>query len=140
MYLVLDLGNLHHLGRSVSFGEAADHPAAFTKVNVPPQVFLCFIIGQMVPNFKTHNICAFFAFLGNFIIIFSGSEFSQDCSGFDWPLTNQIALFQCSFSLTTWLFGMIIIDIPRVQEVFPVVLEIKKETLLLVIVYSTPGP
>ena len=35
---------------------------------------------------------------------------------------------------------MIIIDIPRVLEVFPVVLELEKETLLLVIVYCIPGP
>ena len=48
--------NLHHLERSVSFSEAADNPATFTKINVPPQVFLCFIK-------------------------FSGNKFSQDCSG-----------------------------------------------------------
>ena len=42
---------------------------------------------------------------------------------------------ECSFSLTTWLFGGIITDIPSVLEVLPVVLEIEKETLLLVIVY-----
>ena len=35
---------------------------------------------------------------------------------------------------------MIIIDIPRVLEVFPVILELEKETLLLVIVYCIPGP
>ena len=35
---------------------------------------------------------------------------------------------------------MIIIDIPRVLEVFPVVLELEKETLLLVIVYCILGP
>ena len=34
---------------------------------------------------------------------------------------------------------MIIIDIPRALEVFPVVLEIEKETLLLVIVYRISG-
>ena len=47
---------------------------------------------------------------------------------------------ECSFSLTTWLFGMIIIDIPSVLEALPVVVEIEKETLLLVIVYCIPGP
>ena len=47
---------------------------------------------------------------------------------------------ECSFSLMTWLFGMIIIDIPSVLEVLPVVVEIEKETLLLAIVYCIPGP
>ena len=42
--------------------------------------------------------------------------------------------------LTTWLFGMIIIDICSVLEVLPVELEIEKDTLLLVIVYRVPGP
>ena len=46
----------------VSFSEAADHPTAFTKINVPAQMFLCFIIGRMVPNCKTHHICAFLHF------------------------------------------------------------------------------
>ena len=45
-----------------------------------------------------------------------------------------------SFSLTTSLFGVIIIDIPRVLEIFPVVLEIEKEALLLGWVYQIPGP
>ena len=47
---------------------------------------------------------------------------------------------ECSFSWTTWRFGMIIIDNPRALELFPVVLEIEKETLLLVIVYHMPCP
>ena len=47
---------------------------------------------------------------------------------------------ECSFSLMTWLFGMIIIDIPSVLEVLPVVVEIEKETLLLAIMYCIPGP
>ena len=63
---------------SVSFREAADHPATFTKINVPRQMFLCFIIGQMVSNWKKH-MC-FFAFSGNFIR-FSENEFSKNCSG-----------------------------------------------------------
>ena len=62
MCLILDLDNLHHLGRGVSFREAADHPTVFTKVSVPPQVFLWFIIGQVFPNFKTHQICTFLKF------------------------------------------------------------------------------
>ena len=45
-----------------------------------------------------------------------------------------------SFSLTTSLFGVIITDIPRVLEIFPVVLEIEKEALLLGWVYQMPGP
>ena len=44
------------------------------------------------------------------------------------------------FSLTTWLSGMIIIDIPSVLELLPVVLKTEQETLLLVIVYCIPGP
>ena len=36
---------------------------------------------------------------------------------------------ECSFSLTNWLFGMCIVDIPSVLEVLPGVLEIEKETL-----------
>ena len=35
---------------------------------------------------------------------------------------------------------MIVIDVLSVLEVLPVALEIKKETLLLVIVYRVPGP
>ena len=35
---------------------------------------------------------------------------------------------------------MIVINILSVLEVLPVALEIKKETLLLVIVYRVPGP
>ena len=41
---------------SVSFREAEDHPATFTKINISPQVFLCFTIGQMVPNCKTPHV------------------------------------------------------------------------------------
>ena len=33
-----------------------------------------------------------------------------------------------------------VIDIPSVSEVLPIVLEIEKETFLLVIVYQMPGP
>ena len=43
-------------------------------------------------------------------------------------------------SLTNWLFGIIIINIASVLEVLPVVLEIEKEALLLVVVYFIPGP
>ena len=35
---------------------------------------------------------------------------------------------------------MIVIDVPSVLELLPVVLEIRKETLLLVIVYCIPCP
>ena len=35
--------NLHHFRGSVSFREATNHPATFTKINLPPQIFLCFI-------------------------------------------------------------------------------------------------
>ena len=63
MYLVLDLGHLYHLGRSVSSRKAADHPATFTtKIKVPPQMLLCFIKRQMLPNCKTHHICDFLHF------------------------------------------------------------------------------
>ena len=67
-------------GRIVSFRKAADHPATFSKINVPTQLFLCFIIDQMVPNCKTLHMC-FFAISGNFVTRFSGNVFSQDCSG-----------------------------------------------------------
>ena len=40
---------------------------------------------------------------------------------------------ECSVSLNTWLFEMIIIDIPNKNRN-------RKETLLLVIVYCMPGP
>ena len=43
-----------------SFSEAADHP----EINDTPHVFLCFIMGQMVPNCRTHHICAFLHFQG----------------------------------------------------------------------------
>ena len=37
---------------------------------------------------------------------------------------------ECSFSLTTSLFGMIIIDIPSVLKLLPFVLEREKKTVL----------
>ena len=43
-------------------------------------------------------------------------------------------------SLTTWLFGKIIIDIPGVFEILPVELDIEKETSFLVKVYCIPCP
>ena len=43
------------------------------------------------------------------------------------------------FFLTTWLFGMTLIEISSILEVLPVVLEIEKETLLFVIVYCMHG-
>ena len=52
MCLVWIWGNLH-FGRNVNFSEDAHHPGNVTKINVPAQVFLCFIIRQMVPNCKT---------------------------------------------------------------------------------------
>ena len=58
MYLVFIWDNLHHLRKSVSFCDAADHFAAFNEINVTPTVFLCFfMIGQMVPNCKTPHMC-----------------------------------------------------------------------------------
>ena len=76
----------------------------------------------------THQKCAFFAFSENFIIRFSGNEFPQDCSGHYsvkyhvwqkfsllrygsknyWPITFH-DFCECNFSLTTWLFGIIVI-------------------------------
>ena len=56
-----------------------------------------------------------------------------------WPIRLH-GFSNCSFSLTTWLFRTIIIDVPRPLEVLQVVLEIAKETLLLVKVYCIPGP
>ena len=123
---------LGNLGKTVSFNEDADHPAIFSK---------------MVPYCKTHHKCAFFAFSGNFIIRFSGNEFSQDCSphyfvkshvwekiqllsyGSRSYLAIRLHYFsEYSLALTTSLFRMIIIDITSVLKVVPVVLEIEKET------------
>ena len=56
-----------------------------------------------------------------------------------WPIRLH-DISQCSFSLITWLLGMIIIDIISVLEVLTVVLEIKEKTLLLVIVNCIPCP
>ena len=41
-----------------------------------------FIIGQMLPNCKTHQILCFLAFSGKFVIEFSGNNFFQDCTGY----------------------------------------------------------
>ena len=46
---------------------------------------------------------------------------------------------KCGFFLTTCLLLMIIIDIPSVLEVLSVVLEVERETLLLIIMYRMPG-
>ena len=90
-----------------------------------------------------------FAFSRNFTNRFSVNEFSQDCSGqyfvirhvFEkvyllsygsespWPIRLHDSS-ECSFSFTTWLFGMILIDIPSVSVVLPVVLEMEKETVI----------
>ena len=51
----------------------------FTKINVLPQMFLCFIIGQMVPLMVTLYI-RLFAFSENSIIRFSENEFSWKCT------------------------------------------------------------
>ena len=56
-----------------------------------------------------------------------------------WPIRLH-GFSNCSFSLTTWLFRTIIIDVPRPLEVLQVVLEIAKETLLLVKVYCILVP
>ena len=107
---------------------------------------------------NTPQLC-FFAFSVDFIIRFSVNKFPKDSSGHYsvkchvwekvyllsyeaksyWPVRLH-DFSECSFSLTTRLFGMIVINILSVLEVLPVALEIKKETLLLVIVYRVPGP
>ena len=90
---------------------------------------------------------------------FSENEFSQDCSGHYsvkfhvWEKVQLLSyglktyrpirfydIFKCSFILISWLFGMIMINISSVLEVFPSVLKIKKQFLLLVIVYRVTGP
>lgn len=63
-----------HLGRIASFSDAASHPPTFTEINTTPQVFLFFIIMQMVPNLKTHDKCAFLHCLETFIVTFSGGN------------------------------------------------------------------
>ena len=135
MSLVLDLGQFASFGRrDVSFGKAADHPATFTKINVPPLVFLCFIIDFLEISFQDcfghYSVKCYVCEKVQLLLYGSKSH---------WPVRLH-DFFECSFSLTTWLFRMIIIDIPRVLEVFPVVLELEQETLLLVIVYCIPGP
>ena len=128
--------NLYHLRKSVSFSEAADHPAASTKINVPPQMFLCFIIRQMVPSCKIHHICFFLHFQETLSLDFLEMNFPKiarlfwslfcemSCLGKGlvvelwirlsyWPIRLH-AFSKFSFSLTTLLFGMVIIDIPSV--------------------------
>ena len=88
---------------------------------------------------NTPHMC-FFAFTGNVII-----RFSQDFSGHHFVKCMSGKRFrkgfsECGFCSTIWLFGKIIIDIPSVLEVLPVVLEIEREILLLVLVYCMSGP
>ena len=136
------------LGQPASFGEECQFQESYN---------LCLTIGLMVLNCKTHHIYALLVVQETLSLDFL--ELSQDCSGLysvkchvwetvklsnyeskgHWPI--RLPDFSCcSFCLTFWLFGQIIIDIPRVLEVFLVVLEIKKETLLLVIVYCITVP
>ena len=79
MYLVFIWDNLHHLRKSVSFCDAADHFAAFNEINVTPTVFLFFYDRTNGPQLQ-NTTYVFFAFSGNFIS-FSGNEFSQYFSG-----------------------------------------------------------
>ena len=58
----------------------AGYPAIFTKINVPPQVFLCFIIRNSFKLQNTPQLC-FFAFSVDFIIRFSVNKLPQDSSG-----------------------------------------------------------
>ena len=126
--------NLHHLGWSVSFNEAADHPVTFNKINRSPWVFLIYSKANgpklkyttYVPHIeiyhKTPNIC-FFCISVNFIISVSGKEFFQDCFGHHsvkchvWEKVYLLSygsqsywpsrlhdFSDCSISLTTWLF------------------------------------
>ena len=93
---------------------------------------------------NTPHMC-FFAFTGNVIIRFSENKFSQDFSGHHFVKRMSGKRFrkgisECSFCSTIWLFGKIIIDITSVLEVLPVVLEIEREILLLVLVYCMSGP
>ena len=62
--------NLHHLGKHVSFSEVADYPAVFAKINVPPQVLLCFIIKKIGADSKTHRICVFLHFQETLLLDF----------------------------------------------------------------------
>ena len=99
----------------------------------------------MISNCKTHHICAFLHlqetlsldFLKiNFLKIFSDHHFVKCMSG----KRFRKGISECSFCSTIWLFGKIIIDIPSVLKVLPVVLEIEREILLLVLVYCMSGP
>ena len=105
----------------------------------------------MIPNCKTHHICAFLHFQGplsldyhflemnfpKFVLAIKVCMLSYGSKSY-WPIILHDCS-ECYFSLTTWLFGMIIIDIPSVLAVLLVVLEIEKEILLLIIVYCIPG-
>ena len=67
-------------GMKFSVSEAADHPATFTKLNIPPKVFLIYYKTK-IPKLHNTQCKCFFAFSGNFIIRFSGNVLSQNCSG-----------------------------------------------------------
>ena len=125
MCLVLDLGQFTSFGWSVSFSEAADHPATFTKINGSPQGFFIYNKKNGPKLQNTLRIC-FFCISVNVFSRFSGNEFSQDCSVHHfikyhvrendyllsygsksyWPIRLH-GFSEFSISLTTWLFGMI---------------------------------
>ena len=65
--------NLHHLVTSVSFREA--------KISLTSQVFLCFIIGKVVPNCKTHHIYTFLHLQEILSLDFLEMNFPKFCSG-----------------------------------------------------------
>ena len=111
----------------------------------------------MVTNCKTHHICVPFCIFRKlyhkifwrwiFLRLFSSLFCKFHVLEKIWLLSYgskshwsiKLHYFsECSVLLTTWLFGMIIIDNPRVMEEFPVVLEVEKDTLLLEIVYRIP--
>ena len=50
---------------SVCFSEAPNHPATFAEINIPPQVFLCFIKTN-IPILQSTSHMSFYAFSGNF--------------------------------------------------------------------------
>ena len=69
--LVLDLW------RNVSFSDHQNHPATFTEIGIPPQVFLCFTISQMVAKCKTQHIHVFLNFQETLLLDFLEMNFSK---------------------------------------------------------------
>ena len=69
------------LGRNASFSDAASHSATFTELKTTLQVFLFFMIMQMVPNLKTQQMYIFSLFRNLYCYIFWWKYVCQDFFG-----------------------------------------------------------